>query len=804
MNKRGLEDDSGSDLTDLDGDEDEDWTVSHPVNVRDFVIPAAQELAKLVEAFPNIPHEQQRVWARAVSRLQAQSSVPSYKFALIGKTGAGKSTLLNCLLGESILPSSAAGACTSAITEISYEDSDEITATILFKSKKELEEEFTELLDDINNLDALESAKSRDRLLMIYPQLENKDMTAVTVAQLMKMEPVKNRPGTTHKVPPSDPDNFRTNLEDYLSSSTGNSTAALLWPLVRKVDVRGRFPVLATGIILVDLPGHGDNDDSRNNFAAEYIKSADGVVLVTDAKRAQNDRDTMAYLNKMLTQIILDGRSVEDFVVLAATGTDTVIGDREIRLEGDAQLEVDKLIKDLQGLRQSLHPPKKAKKKVTKPNPKRDAHIESQIREREKAKALLLANARILGVRSSIESSFRKFMVGFAPDRNEIPRLPIFCLGSQDFLAINSYCSPTVFSDEKQTEIPMLKKHLRATGDRRRISWASRMLTDMAVLSENVHSYFSEGRHPGRIQPENKRMALDVIERLEKTNLQEAEDAFDAVDDEVNRVKDELKKATQKAAETGPNVMNAFSTLHHQTYKACMRYNGVYYAHDMNRDLTREILPAIQGSWNGGINHKIPRTFKEATKKMNETSLAAVSDIVRILNGQGTAFEGPIDSARQALGIDGLLSDMLAEAIRTVSLAQRDGTRSFNTVLQQELTPQYQASFHEAGAGAFARMKKSNAWYLEQNGEAAFNSINIHIAKLLDDAVSRIKNVVRAELHNLTTLLRVSLVEEVNLAQDHKAAKDKIIQVTLDNRPAIVTRRMDLDDWMRMSQSVEA
>ncbi|KAJ6575491.1 hypothetical protein B0H19DRAFT_1064152 [Mycena capillaripes] len=183
---------------------------------------------------------------------------------------------------------------------------------------------------------------------MVYPRFRNKDIAALTLAQLLKADPIKNRLGTTFNVPPpSDPDNFRTNigipiisarassangmkLEEFLSSSSGNSNEATasvapcteVGPKVLQVEIHGRFSVLSTGIILVDLPGHGDNDDNRNNFAADYVKTADGVILVTDAKRAQNDRDTHSYLRKTLNQVIMDGRSIEDFVVLAATGTD--------------------------------------------------------------------------------------------------------------------------------------------------------------------------------------------------------------------------------------------------------------------------------------------------------------------------------------------------------------------------------------------------------------------------------------------------------------------------------------------------
>jgi hypothetical protein len=43
----------------------------------------------------------------------------------------------------------------------------------------------------------------------------------------------------------------------------------------------------------------------------------------------------------------------------------------------------------------------------------------------------------------------------------------------------------------------------------------------------------------------------------------------------------------------------------------------------------------------------------------------------------------------------------------------------------------------------------------------------------------------------------LACTEDVNLSKDHKEVKDLIIQVTLDNRPAIATRKIDLADQQR-------
>ncbi|KAJ7492267.1 hypothetical protein FB451DRAFT_524685 [Mycena latifolia] len=623
-------------------------------------------------------------------------------------------------------------------------------------------------------------------------RLRNKALDSVTVSHLLQADVVRSKLGTSFKLPRTDPENFRAILEQYLSSSN-NSNTSVLWPLVRRVEVSGRFPVLSTGIVLVDLPGHGDDDDTRNDFASAYIKEADGVILVTDVKRAQHDRETLAYLRKIITQLIIDGRSVEDCILLAATGADASIGDKEIHLEQDVQLKYDRRVKDLKELRKSLHLLKKSKMNKSKQR-EQQREVEDGIRDIEKDNALLLANVRIAAVTTSLNDFFGELHASLAPDGSATPRLPIFCLGSQDYLALKSGARTLgVFFDEDATEIPGLKTHLRTIGERSRIRWVTRAVDNAEALSEDIHSYFSEGRYPGRLHSQAKKKVLDLIGKLDESNLEEAGNAFDAIKEEFERIEGEVEKAVERAAENSASIMKEFgSRVHHNTYRACMQRNGLYYAHDINRDLTRNILPAIQGSWNGGINHRIPLTLKDATAKIEENTLAAIADISQTLDFQGTALAQSRAIARQPLAIESILSDMLGEAIKSISVAQRDGTRSFSAVIQKELTPQYQSVLKEVKSGSSARMRCSNEAYMTQNGHVVFQAINTHISQLFRDSLARVKHDIRAELQDITTQLRLSLVEEVNLSPDHKETKDKILQLALENRQTFATRKLDL------------
>lgn len=99
-------------------------------------------------------------------------------------------------------------------------------------------------------------------------------------------------------------------------------------------------------------------------------------------------------------------------------------------------------------------------------------------------------------------------------------RLPIFCVGSKDYLNLKSATDPAVvFTDANQTGIPELIAHLLRTGECRRLKWAANLLARARAFSAGIETYFSEGKHPGRLPLENKEQALAMITELERVGI---------------------------------------------------------------------------------------------------------------------------------------------------------------------------------------------------------------------------------------------------------------------------------------------
>ncbi|KAF7303108.1 Glycosyltransferase family 22 protein [Mycena kentingensis (nom. inval.)] len=390
---------------------------------------SAARLSALVAQVPNIPQPLAQQWEKQLKVL-LNASCTEYKFALLGRTGSGKSTLTNCVLGAEILPTSAMrcvngfarfkvsqlnfpSSCTAAITEVHYADSELVTAKISFVSHPVWEKEVKSLLKDISkkNADDKFAFKSLEKLVSVYPHLQGQDLSMVTHHQLSRCQPVNEYLGRTIRLPPTTQEDFRESLERYVSTTRtdslalGNATSTL-WPLVTKVQIFGKFDILSSGIILADLPGHGDDDAVRNAIATEYMKEADGAVLVADVKRVYSDHDTQKHLRDTLAQVLCDGRDPEDFVVLVATGCDTRIGDNEVPLSEESKIRVAALNEKLRETCQ----PSPLKRQKTSADSERRRGTSSEFRELEMEKAKIYAQTRNNFVRKSVQEPLQVYM----------------------------------------------------------------------------------------------------------------------------------------------------------------------------------------------------------------------------------------------------------------------------------------------------------------------------------------------------------------------------------------------------------
>lgn len=127
-------------------------------------------------------------------------------------------------------------------------------------------------------------------------------MEHVPIDRLMSHENVKCL-GTTRNLEADDPLLFYKKLQHYVDSKEKTSgkkedgekekkkpREMEFWPLIRMVRLYVKAPALATGAVVVDLPGVHDSNQARAAVAESYMKQCTGLWIVAPITRAVDDK----------------------------------------------------------------------------------------------------------------------------------------------------------------------------------------------------------------------------------------------------------------------------------------------------------------------------------------------------------------------------------------------------------------------------------------------------------------------------------------------------------------------------------
>jgi hypothetical protein len=101
---------------------------------------------------------------------------------------------------------------------------------------------------------------------------------------------------------------FREKINSYVYRM-GDGSQPQSWPLIRKVVLRGPWPVLRSGACLVDLPGVKDSNAARANVAATYLRNCSCIWIVAPIKRAVDDGTAKELLGEQFKRrLLMDGQ----------------------------------------------------------------------------------------------------------------------------------------------------------------------------------------------------------------------------------------------------------------------------------------------------------------------------------------------------------------------------------------------------------------------------------------------------------------------------------------------------------------
>ncbi|KAF7321953.1 Glycosyltransferase family 22 protein [Mycena kentingensis (nom. inval.)] len=704
-----------------------------------------------------------------------------HKIAFIGETGSGKSTLLNALIGKEILSASATDPCTAVPTELSYQEFSQIDVFVQFKRRDVWEQHVDNVLAEARNTTVdtedpagIDSAtmsrvlQARESFISLYPQCRGIPPNAWNKSELLEDHTIASVLGACKQFQYSaDSSDLRPELEQFLASVARDDQRAF-WLLVQCVKVVGPFKILSSGITLVDLPGYGDIDPTRDRAAKDYLKTADSVCLVARISRAPDNAAFITELERQLRNAVLAGRAVDKSISVILTGADAPIANHELPLPPDEQAKIDELDQIARECKQlSEHRRQEKKEQKEHGNKAQIKQLNEEIKRLNKcrSKALkkmfkMLATARVNLAMTRLNKKFGDIHRALASDsdseeKRPPPELPIFGVGTRDYLRIKGLDSadPGIFLKKNETGIPAIQKYIEREGERQMLLEIWRVMSAfcsfIAWASQKCASALTTGIITTNI--------VGIVDDLEARCLAAAANSISCARTAYLDVVHVLDAALKNVEIQSPSVFARQELKKWNTYAYMMRQQGRYLegtaTRDLNEDLTDEVWTTLQIKWNTTFNDMLPFNhilFRQRIKhEIDQTLLALVP------------LYPELGHPRCQVLLDlQFLMGRLEVNNRTLGISvQRKSVRIMPETMEDQLRPQYAKMAQEQGPGMFVRMKTANRQYIRTHAPMLFSAIGESVRRLLSDSLNILEVEDRRALQTFFVKMKQALAQ---------------------------------------------
>lgn len=213
------------------------------------------------------------------------------------------------------------------------------------------------------------------KIKAVYPRKTKEDIANSNIATML--QEVSGILGASRDIKETDSLLFYKKLQHFVDSkekSTGNKDKDQkkerkemeFWPLIRVVRINVKSPALATGAVIVDLPGVHDAYQARAAVAEGYMKQCTGLWIVAPINRAVDDKAAKSLLGQSFKrQLKMDG-GFNSVTFICSKTDDISLEEAQDSLGLDGEMgpewaEMEQLVKKQKSMKKRLEEMKESK-----------------------------------------------------------------------------------------------------------------------------------------------------------------------------------------------------------------------------------------------------------------------------------------------------------------------------------------------------------------------------------------------------------------------------------------------------------